>query len=832
MSRKETLVVIGNGMVGYKFIEKLTDLGGAERYDIVTFCEEPRPAYDRVHLSEYFGGKTADDLMMASVAWYAERQVTLHLNDAVVEVNREAKWVRSRQGLEVAYDKVVFATGSVPFVPPVPGIEKTGVFVYRTIEDLEGMMAYGRAGGKAAVIGGGLLGLEAANAMVGMDMETEVIEFASRLMPRQIDDLGSQFLAEKIKELKVNVRLNMRTELILGEDRVEGIQFVDGEVLPVDMIVVSAGIRPRDDLAKACGLKVGERGGVCVDNQLLTSDSDIFAIGECALHQGFIYGLVAPGYRMAEVVANQLMGKSGSFEGADMSTKLKLMGVDVASVGDSTIEREGVDAFAISDKRKGVYKKISVCRETNTVKGAIFVGDAHEYGPILQMYLNQTQVPDSPLSLIVQGGAGDALAGVDALPDTAQICSCENITKGQIVEAIEGGCHTVGGIKKCTKAGTGCGSCVSLISDLITSQMEKVGLVVDKSLCEHFKYTRQELLDVVKTTGIKRYDELLGRFGTGKGCEVCKPAVASILASVWNEHVMEHNNIQDTNDRFMANIQRNGTYSVVPRVPGGEITPQQLIVIGEVARDFGLYSKITGGQRIDLFGAKVSDLPRIWARLAEVGLESGHAYAKALRTVKSCVGQQWCRFGVQDSTALAIEVENRYKGLRAPHKIKMAVSGCARECAEAQSKDVGIIATEKGWNLYVCGNGGMKPQHAILFAEDLDKETLIKYIDRLLMYYVRTADRLTRTATWLNKLPGGIDQLRDVVIKDSLGVVADLEREMQHVVDTFECEWKKALGNPEKLKEFRHFVNSDQSDPTIQFEDVRGQAQPTAGAWN
>ena len=826
MSNLPNLVVIGNGMVGYKFIEKFTAFGGRQAYQLVTFCEEPRPAYDRVHLSEYFSGKSADDLSLAPQDWYQEQGVELHLGDAVVEIDRAAKVVRSKNGLEIPYAKIVLATGSTPFVPPVPGIDKAGVFVYRTIEDLDAIIEYSHQCETAAVIGGGLLGLEAAKALVDLNLETHVVEFAPRLMPRQIDQTGSDFLRSKIEELAVKIHLNKSTKHIVGNGSVQGMAFADESELPVDMIVVSAGIRPRDELARTSDLTVGERGGILVNDEMQTSDPDIYAIGECALHGNMIYGLVAPGYRMAETAARHLLSEEAAFTGADMSTKLKLMGVDVASIGNAFANGSDSAEVTFANSRAGVYKKLVMSKSSNTLKGAILVGDADEYGQLLQLYLNAMPLPEAPESLIVKGGDAPAGLGVDALPDTAQICSCENVTKGEIISCIKDGCHTVPAMKQRTKACTGCGSCTPLVTDLINTELKKMGVAVDKSLCEHFAYTRQELVEIIKLGQIKTFAELIGRYGKGRGCEICKPAVASILASTWNDYVMEHQTIQDTNDYYMANIQRNGTYSVVPRVPGGEITPDQLIAMGEVAKAFNLYTKITGGQRIDLFGAHLEDLPKIWKKLSEVGLETGQAYAKSVRTVKSCVGSTWCRYGVQDSTTLAIDIENRYKGLRSPHKLKFAVSGCARECAEAQGKDVGVIATEKGWNLYVCGNGGMKPQHAQLLANDIDTATVIKYIDRFLMYYVRTADKLMRTATWLNKLPGGLDKVKEVVINDSLGLAEELEREMQHVVDTFQCEWTTTTNSPEKLKRFRHFVNAPEKDPNIEFITLRTQPVP------
>jgi len=822
---KKDLVVIGNGMVGWRFLKSLFEKGGMGTYDVTTFCEEVRPAYDRVHLSEYFSHKDAEQLSMAPEAWYDSIGVKLIKGDAIVSIDREKKTVTSKMGVTKPYDKIVLATGSSAFMPPINGIDEEGVFPYRTVEDLEDMIAYGAKCQSAAVIGGGLLGLEAAKALVDMNLEAHVVEFAPRLMPRQIDDDGSKMLQSKIEDLGVKIHLSKATDKIEGGDQgVSAMAFADGSKLEVDMVVVSAGIRPRDELATSCGLETGARGGIVVDDCLLTNDPNIFAIGECALHGGMIYGLVAPGYRMAEAVAAQLTQGEGNFTGMDMSTKLKLMGVDVGSIGDPFVEGEKYRSVVVSNQSTGVYKKLVTDGETGSLIGAILVGDTDDYGTLMGLYTSGKACPEEAEALLVAGTEGGG--GVEDLPDQAPICSCESVTKGQIVAAIQDGKKSIPELKTCTKAGTGCGSCVSLVSDLLTSELEKSGEAVDKSLCEHFSQTRQEIYQIVRATGIKKYDELLGQHGEGLGCEICRPAVASILASVHNEPIMDHRNLQDTNDAFMANIQKNGTYSVVPRCAGGEITPEQLIAIGEVARDFNLYTKITGGQRIDLFGATLEQLPLVWERLIAAGLESGHAYAKALRTIKSCVGSTWCRFGVQDSTTLAIDLENRYKGLRAPHKIKSAVSGCARECAEAQSKDFGVIATEKGWNLYVCGNGGMTPRHADLLVSDVDRETLFRVIDRFLMYYVRTADRLTRTATWLTKLPGGLKHLKEVVLEDSLGICDQLENEMQHIVDTYECEWKSAVENPIRRQRFSHFINNPYGDEKVKFEKLRGQIVP------
>jgi len=827
------IVIIGNGMVGYKFCEKLLTKQGDQSFELIVFGEEMRPAYDRVHLSEYFAGKSADDLTLAPAEWYAGKGIRLHLGAPVQSSDRVNKTVHSFKGITESYDWLVMATGSSAFVPPIPGVEKEGVFIYRTIEDLEMMTTYARHAKKGAVIGGGLLGLEAAKAMLDLGItDTQVIEFAPRLMPRQIDEAGSNTLRAKLEGLGLHIRTNTNTTAILGDEHITGMQFANDTTIDVDMLVISAGIKPRDELAKLCGLETGHRGGIVVNDQLQTTDPQIFAIGECALYKGMIYGLVAPGYEMADVVATNLTGGGKAFTGYDMSTKLKLIGIDVASFGEPFVHPQDGRSIVWEDTLKGVYKRINISKDGKQLLGGVLVGDAEQYNMLLQTCKNKVVLPPNPEDVILgaRGGA-EAGAGVISLPEDAMICSCEGITKQAICQSVtDQGCETVDAVKKCTKAGTGCGGCVPMLKDLVNHTLQSQGKYVRNVLCEHFQYSRQELFDLIKVHDLKSYDAALDKLGHGDGCEICKPAVASIIASLWNEMILQKGNAtaQDSNDRYLANIQKGGTYSVVPRIPGGEITPEKLIVIGQVAQKYNLYTKITGGQRIDLFGAHVSDLPAIWEELIAAGFESGHAYGKALRTVKSCVGSTWCRFGLHDSVSFAIRIEERYRGLRAPHKLKSAVSGCIRECAEAQSKDFGIIATDKGWNLYVCGNGGSKPQHALLLATDLDSETCIQYIDRFLMFYIKTADPLTRTATWLNKMDGGISYLKNVVVHDSLGIGQQLEAEMQLLVDNYKCEWKEVVESPELRKRFNHFVNApEEKDPSIQFEPMRSQKRAT-----
>jgi nitrite reductase (NADH) large subunit len=823
------IIVVGNGMVGYKFCEKLRAV--SKEYQITVYGEEPRPAYDRVHLSSYFNGSTANDLLLAPATWYEENNIELHTSELVISIDRYAQTIATHVGRTDRYDYLILATGSSAFVPNIDGVDRNGVFVYRTIEDLNQIIQFGKSIRKAAVMGGGLLGLEAAKAMLDLGLETHVIEFSPRLMPRQIDEEASAILAARLSKLGIGIHTNKTTTRINGSEKLESISFADDTSLVADMLVISAGIRPRDELAKASGLSVHPRGGIIIDEYARSNHENIFVIGEAAVYNNMVYGLVAPGYEMAEVVVRQItQGVSKKFTGFDMSTKLKLIGVDVGSFGDPFGEKEGSIPLVWIDKRNGIYKRLNISEDGKQLLGGILIGDASQYNLFHQMVVNKMPLPLSPESLLLGAAKDDEGAGVKSLPDAAQICSCENITKGQLIaEIIENKITTIDGLKKNTKACTGCGGCTPMVNDILKITLESLGHKIKKTLCEHFDFTRQELYDLIKVKKIKTFSGLIHLHGQGDGCEVCKPAIASLLASIWNEPITNHATIQDTNDRFLANIQKGGTYSVVPRIAGGEITPEKLIVIGRVADKYKLYTKITGGQRIDLFGAKMEDLPSIWEELIQEGFESGHAYGKALRTVKSCVGSSWCRYGVQDSVSYAIFIENRYKGLRAPHKIKGAVSGCIRECAEAQSKDFGIIATEKGWNLYVCGNGGSRPQHAKLLVNDVNIETCTRLIDRFLMFYIKTADPLTRTATWLNKMEGGLDYLKEVIVNDSLGIGSQLESEMEELIASYECEWKKVVESPELRARFRHFINSNEQDDTLVFAEVRGQKNP--GNW-
>ncbi|MCG7496147.1 nitrite reductase large subunit NirB [Vibrio sp. Of7-15] len=829
---KVRLVIIGNGMVGHRYIEDLVEKAELDNFDVTVFCEEPRVAYDRVHLSSYFSHHTADELSLVKEGFYEKHGINVLIGERAININRSQKIIYSNSGREIKYDKLIMATGSYPWVPQIKGNESKDCFVYRTIEDLKTIEATAKRSKSGVVVGGGLLGLEAAGALKALGVETHVIEFAPVLMAEQLDRAGGEQLRQKIEKLGVQVHTSKNTLEIIaeGENARNTMKFADGTQLEVDFIVFSTGIRPQDKLAHQCGLATGRRGGINISNQCVTSDNDIYAIGECASWNEQFFGLVAPGYKMAQVAVDHLLGNENAFEGADMSAKLKLLGVKVGSIGDANGRTPGCKSYVYLDESEEVYKRIIVSDDGKKLLGAVLVGDTSDYGNLLQLSLNDIELPKHPDTLILpaHAGAEKPAMGADSLPESAVLCSCFDVTKGKIAAAVADGHTTLGEIKAVTNAGTGCGGCLPLITQVLNSELAKSGIEVKNHLCEHFEYSRQELFHLIRIEGIKTFDELLEKHGKGYGCEVCKPAAGSIFASCWNEHVLkpENTGLQDTNDNFLGNMQKDGTYSVIPRMAGGEVTPQALGSLADVAAEFNLYTKITGAQRIGLFGAQKDDLPAIWKKLIAAGYETGQAYAKALRMAKTCVGSTWCRFGVQDSVGLGSLLENRYKGIRTPHKMKFGVSGCTRECAEAQGKDLGIIATDAGWNMYVCGNGGMKPRHADLLAADLDQETLLKYVDRFLMFYVRTADKLQRTSVWMENMEGGIDYLREVIINDKLGINEQLETDIAKLIESFHCEWTDVVNNEEQQKRFAHFINSDKRDNNVQFVSERDQHRP------
>ncbi|MDQ0239210.1 nitrite reductase large subunit NirB [Arthrobacter bambusae] len=835
------IVVAGGGPAAHRFADAM-HTRGLEGWHVTVLTEEAHLPYDRVTLSKALI-EVDYDLTLGHASMWDHDALDLRTGERVVKINPEAKSVETAAGNSYEYDALVVATGSNAARLPIPGAEHT--HVYRTLEDVwainkaitELTAKLGRRI-KAVTIGGGLLGLESAAGTERLGATPIVIDGAPWLMATQLDEGAGQAMGRLIKDKGFEIHGGVFPSEVLSDDgQVTGVLMADGRIIDADIVIVAIGVRPRDELFRAAEgeeqvFTLGPRGGVVISDGCETEIPGIFAIGEVANFGGMCLGLVAPANTMAEIVADRLHGGQATFPGFDTATKLKLSGVDVASFGDAFAKTEHSLEIVYADPARGVYQKIVTTDDAKTLLGGIFVGDATPYMSLRPLL--GRELPAEPGAYLTAAG-GDAPE--TELPDDAILCSCNNVAAGSIRDAVNacGTCegkepvHDVPGLKACTRAGTQCGSCVPMLKKLLEGELKKSGIEVSKALCEHFSLSRQELFDAIRVLELTSFEDILAKYGTGAGCDICKPTIASILASQHSAYVLDagRGTLQDTNDRALANMQKDGTYSVVPRIPGGEITPDKLVVIGTIAKKYGLYTKITGGQRIDMFGARLEQLPEIWGELIDAGMESGQAYGKSLRTVKSCVGSTWCRFGVLDSVSMAINLELRYRGLRSPHKLKMGVSGCARECAEARGKDVGVIATSEGWNLYVGGNGGANPAHAQLLAGGLDDETLVKYIDRYFMYYIRTADRLQRTARWQEELDGGLEHVRQVVVEDSLGIADELEAAMAKHVGSYEDEWAATLKDPERLRRFRSFVNApEQEDEAIVFVPERGQIRP------
>lgn len=834
---RQRLVVVGGGMTAHRFAAKLRAADPDGTWSLTVIGDEPHRPYDRVHLSDMISGASAASLHLDVGVWDDPR-ITLITGDAATALDRDAQTVRTASGLVLPYDRLVLATGSFAWMPRAEGSDLPGVFTYRTIEDIERIREWTRTRAEAlgrplhgVVVGGGVLGLEAGAALQKLGADTTVVEFADRLMAVQLDEGGGEMLRLLIQDAGMQVRTGVGAASLApaGDGAVARAVLTDDSEVPADIVVFSTGIRPRDRLAREAGLAIAERGGVVVGPTCQTSDDLIWAIGEVASYEGVCAGLIAPGNDMADVVVDRLLGGTRTHRRAEDGTKLKSVGVDAAAFGDVNAITPGALEISTVSPISREYRKLVVSDDATTLLGGVFVGDISLYSQ-LRPLVGRALGAD-PEALIAPAGGG----AVDLeLPDDAVLCSCQNVQAGTLRTAIAEGAHTIADLKAATKAGTVCGSCVPSMTKLLNKELAKAGIEVSKALCEHFPMPRSELFALVEQGGQKTFTEVVGAFGTGRGCAVCRPVVASILSTLGAITGDRHNPVgrqlgalQDTNDFVMANIQKDGTYSVIPAMPAGEVTAEGLMVIAEIARDYGLYVKLNGAQRIGMFGARLEQLPEIWKRLVDAGFQSGHAYGKSLRMVKSCLGTNWCRFGVQDSTTMAVALEKRYRGLRSPHKLKISVSGCARECAEAQAKDVGVIATHRGWNLYVGGNGGSRPRHGSLLAEDIDDASLVRYIDRFLILYIREADKLQRTAYWVEEYPGGIEALRQVIVEDSLGIGEQLEQQMQQHADSYVDEWREAVYNPEQRAKFVSFINApDQRDPGPRYVIERGQPRP------
>ncbi|HJD51492.1 MAG TPA: nitrite reductase large subunit NirB [Candidatus Rothia avistercoris] len=827
------IVVIGAGPAAWRFVRAFQEKDGGTSH-ITVLNEEPYLPYDRVALEKIFQDPDKDLTLGEAALWDAPN-ITLLNQVTGTKIDRASQAVHASNGQVYPYDELVLATGSSAVKIPIPGSEAAHVF--RTIDGVKKVVSemarlkqeLGRAP-KAIVVGGGLLGLEAAEGLRDLGGEPTILDVAPWLLSIEVDQGGGFAVNAAIRQAGIEIETGAFISTINrdSQGRVVSVSVANGmgdeadvKVIPADIVMMAAGIRPNDQIARDAGLDVGERGGLIVGPNCQSQDPKIWAIGEVACVLGRTWGLVAPANQMAEAVAANLTGGDVTLEEFDVATKLKFSGLEVAGFGDRKGATKNCLEIVYADPARGLYQKIVTSADAKTLLGGVFVGDTAPYDSLKPLL--GRELPAEPSAYLSASG-GDGVPDTE-LPDDAILCSCNNVTFGTIRECVHEGNHDVPSIKKCTTAGTQCGNCVPMIQKTLNQTLAKMGLEVSHALCEHFDMSRAELFMAVRSVvELDDFYSVLERFGKGSdGCAICKPTVASILASTRKSYALDggRGTLQDTNDRNLANMQKDGTYGVIPRIPGGEITPEKLAVIAQVAGDFGLYTKVNGAQRIGMYGARLEQLPAIWKRLVDAGFESGQAYGKSLRNVKSCIGSAWCRFGMLDSVQMAIDTENRYKGLRSPHKFKMGVSGCNRECAEAQGKDVGLIATAKGWNLYLAGNGGATPAHGRLFAQDLDQETAYRYIDRYLMYYIRTADKLQRTARWAEdldeKFGDAIEHLRSVIIDDSLGICEDLDRDMQYHIEHYEDEWSATLKDPQRLRRFRAFVN----EPEAQDEGSR-----------
>jgi nitrite reductase (NADH) large subunit len=747
-----------------------------DAYEVTIFNAEPRVNYDRILLSPVLAGeKTYEDIVIHDEAWYAEHGVKLHSGKRVDKIDREAKRVTAEDGTTADYDKLIVATGSSPIVIPVPGSDLPGVVTFRDLDDVDGMLKAAETGGRAVVIGGGLLGLEAAYGLKRRGMEVTVLHLMDVLMERQLDEAAGRLLEKALAERDVEILLKADTERVLGEERVEGVRLRDGRELPADLVVMAVGIRPSAQLAKDAGLETGR--GIVVDDQMRTSDPDIYAVGECVEHRGACYGLVAPLYEMAKVLARQLAGDAeAAYEGSAVSTRLKVTGVELFSAG-AFQSGEDTEDIVFRDASRGVYKRLVV--KDDQIIGAVLFGEATDGGWYFDLMKRGEPVTDVRETLIFGQTVTEALRGVDpktavaGWPDEAEICGCNGVDKATILAAIaDQGLATLGEVRACTKASGSCGSCTGLVENLLEIALgdDYAADTGPKPMCGCTKLGHQVVRETIAQNGYETIPDVMQalEWDTPEGCSACRPALNYYLLCAAPKTYVDDPRSRFVNERNHANIQKDGTYSVVPRMWGGLTSSKELRAVADVVDKFEIPTvKVTGGQRLDLFGVKKQDLPAVWADLNAAGMVSGHAYGKALRTVKTCVGSEWCRFGTQDSTGLGVKLEEATWGSWMPHKFKMAVSGCPRNCAEATIKDFGVVCVDSGYELHVGGNGGIKVRATDLLCKVATEEEAIEHCLAFVQLYREDAWYLERTAPWLERV--GLDFIRARVVDDAEG---------------------------------------------------------------
>jgi nitrite reductase (NADH) large subunit len=797
----EKLVLIGNGMAGIRTIEEILKKD-ATRFDITVFGEEPHPNYNRIMLSSVLqGDSTVDDIVLNDYNWYEENRVELFTGDPVIKVDTEKQVVYSEKGIERPYDKLIFATGSNPFMLPLPGADKDGVIAFRNIKDCETMIDTSKKFKNAVVIGGGLLGLEAARGLLNLNMHVDVIHIADFLMERQLDEQAGKMLKEELEAQGMNFHLQKNTKEIVGKNRVEGIEFTDGTKLETDLVVMAVGIKPNIALAQESGLTT-ER-AIVVDDFMQTSAKNVYAVGECAQHRGIAYGLVAPLYEQGKVLAAHICSEDKTlehgYEGSLVYTQLKVSGVNVFSAGQFT-DGEHTKAIRVHDEFEGIYKKVVV--QDNKVIGAVLFGDTSDSTRLLSMMRNGDDISGMSKVALLPSESGEApVSPVVAMADSDNICDCNGVSKGAICSAItENGLTTVEQVKQCTTAGRSCGGCKPLIADLLTlTTGEEVGNAPEP-MCGCTTYTHEEVVAEIRELGLSHPREVMNVLGweSDEGCSKCRPAINYYLKMVDPIKNADDPTSRFINERVHANINHNGTFTVVPRMYGGVTNPEQLRKIADVADKYNVpLLKVTGGQRIDLFGVEKEDLPKVWD---DLGMRSGSAYAKALRTVKTCVGEQFCRFGTQDSIGLGVELEKKFEYINTPHKVKMAVSACPRNCAESGIKDFGVVGVDGGWELYVGGNGGVDLRGGDLFCKVKTKEEIIDTISAFMQYYRENARYLERTSHFVERV--GLDHMKQVVLEDEEGRKALIER-MEVALSTGKDPWKEIVENEELQQEFK-----------------------------
>jgi nitrite reductase (NADH) large subunit len=796
---RRKLVVIGNGMAGARTVEEILARGGAEQFSITMFGDEPYGNYNRIMLSHVLSGEETDaDIFLNSLPWYIENGITLHAGVRATRIDRFSKFVYSDDGQVTPYDVLIIATGSRSFMPAIEGLRTEdqellpGVFAFRTIDDTRGMISYAQHEDhqRAVVIGGGLLGLEAARGLQAYGLQVDVVHAGPHLMNAQIGPAGGDILRKSVEALGIEVHTKARTTAIMGEDKVRGVWLLDHPLLECDLVVVAAGIRPNIDLAVTSGFTV-ER-AIVVDDQMRTMDDpDVFAVGECVQHRGEVYGLVAPLWEQAVVLADQITGNDpdAAYHGSRTATKLKVAGVDVASMGVQGPEKDTDEHIIFSEPRRGVYKSL-VIRDEKLI-GATMLGDTSKVAFLMQAFDRGLPLPEERLEMLFNLGAPAAEVGAAELADDAQVCNCNGVSKGALVACVESGVKSVAGVMDKTRAGKGCGSCKTLVCQIV--EWAAGGAVVEDPSANWYvpgvPMDKPELMTAIREQGLRSVSSVFTALAP-EGAEDAKSkmGLASLLKMIWADEYIDEKDAKFINDRVHANIQKDGTFSVVPQMKGGVTTPAQLRKIADVAEKWEVpMVKLTGGQRIDLLGIRKEDLPGVWA---DLGMPSGYAYGKSFRTVKTCVGSEFCRFGVGDSTALGIKIESRFQGLESPAKIKMAVTGCPRNCAESLCKDVGVVAIDGGrWEIYIGGAAGAHIRKGDLLATVDDPDMVVTLSGRFMQYYRENAKWLERTYAFVPRV--GADFLREVIVEDSLGIAADLDARMQESIDAYSDPWQE-----------------------------------------